>query len=488
MLKKLVDYAAYMFGANVITGLITFGVTAMGMVTRPKEAFGDYALYMTIYQVGQGLFIYGANAAIQRYSADDPENRRSYCVLSIQSFLLLLAVFTVVGVVVGATVGWRWALALLGLPWLVVWWWGRYLVRSALDAKREARLMMVMSLSNSGLQALFLTATDWRDALIYGDFLALVVSGAVATFYVRAASGLTFSALVRAPLPRALLETSIRFAAPMWWSGQIYHAQVQVQGIWTAARLGAAPLGALAGKETFWQFASKPLEYLGSAALPGLVSARTGRSALYRDLLRLCLVAFTVVGIAVATGIPLVFELIDQVSSALGRDGEPLALKYREVPMLLRVSAVVMPIVAFEIVTNNYAVAEGKGRVVLHANVATVVTVLATLYPLASHLGLVGVVVSGVAGSLVKAVTYLALLWRELRDDMRVASSWTLATAACAVLAMVPAELGQALPWSWALAVPASIIFFVGVIALRVVGIADLERAFGAYRARRGVA
>lgn len=488
MLKRLVGYAAYMFGANVITGLITFGVTAMGMVTRPKEAFGDYALYMTIYQVGQGLFIYGANAAIQRFAADDPENKRNYAVLSVQSFVLLLLVSTAAGVALGVTVAWRWALALLGLPWLVVWWWGRYLVRSNLDARREAHLMMVMSLANSGLQALFLTATDWRDALIYGDFLALVVSGAVALLYIRTASGASLCALLHSPVPRALLRTSIRFAAPMWWSGQIYHAQLQVQGIWTAARLGSAALGALAGRETFWQFASKPLEYLGSAALPGLVSARTGRSALYRDILRLCLVAFTVIGIAVATGIPLVFELIDQVSLALGRDGEPLALKYREVPMLLRVSAVVMPVVAFEIVTNNYAVAEGKGRAVLYSNIATVVTVLATLHPLASKFGLMGVVASGVVGTLVKAATYLTVLWSELGDDMRVALSWTLATSACAVLAMVPAQLVAAWPWSWALAGPAALSFVAGMMLLRVISLEDFERARGAYRARRGAA
>jgi len=48
--------------------------------------------------------------------------------------------------------------------------YGRYIVRSNLDARREARLMMVSSLSNSIFQFLFLTFTDYRDALIYGDF------------------------------------------------------------------------------------------------------------------------------------------------------------------------------------------------------------------------------------------------------------------------------------------------------------------------------
>ena len=42
-----------------------------------------------------------------------------------------------------------------------------------------------------------------------------------------------------------LIKRSIDFALPIWKSGQIFQARHQVQGIWTRAGLGNAPMGAL---------------------------------------------------------------------------------------------------------------------------------------------------------------------------------------------------------------------------------------------------
>src|SRR6185436_12578130 len=106
MLKKLVGYAAYMFGANMLTGFLTFGVGALGMVTRPKEAVGDYDLYMAVYQVGQGLFIYGANASIQRFSAGDDQNRLRFSALALWLFFGLLALTAALGTGVGVLLAW----------------------------------------------------------------------------------------------------------------------------------------------------------------------------------------------------------------------------------------------------------------------------------------------------------------------------------------------------------------------------------------------
>src|SRR5262245_7215871 len=98
MLRKLVGYAAYMFGASSLASLFTLGVTLLGMSTRPKEAFGDYALYILIYTTGQSLFVLGANASIQKFGAVNNENRIRFAKLSYLGFLILLAIFFTAGV------------------------------------------------------------------------------------------------------------------------------------------------------------------------------------------------------------------------------------------------------------------------------------------------------------------------------------------------------------------------------------------------------
>jgi O-antigen/teichoic acid export membrane protein len=476
MLKRLVGYAAYMFGANTLTGLLTFGVSAMGMVTRPKEAFGDYALYMRIYEIGQGLFIFGANASIQRFAADDLQNRARYSKLALQVFLLLLLVCAALGAGVGFSISWSYALALFGLPWLVLYWWGRYIVRSNLDAKREARLMMIASLANSIYQFVFLTFTDYRDALIYGDFLALVTSGVAGMIYISGGLGTSLRAIWRTHVPKSFIRESVKFAVPLWMSGQIFQARHQAQGIYTAAALGAAPLGALQGMQTMWQFTLKPLEYLSSAALPGLVTAKEERSKLYRELMRLCIVAFTIIGLAVACGIPLVFELIDGIAKLLGRQGEPLVVKYWEVPTLLRVVALSMPAVAFEVVNNQYSVAEGKQRTVLYSNVVTVVAVLGSLYPLAVQFGVIGVVVSGVIGVFSGAITYAIVLWKHAPRDIRTGVVWAAIATACTLAAMIPVQLEHEWRYSWVLTFPALAVYVIGMFIFRLIEVEDLRR------------
>lgn len=486
LLKRLVGYAAYMFGANTLTGLLTFGVSALGMVTRSKEAFGDYALYMRIYEIGQGLFIFGANASIQRFAADDPSNRLRFSALALYLFLLLLLVMGFAGIGVGFAFGWSYALALFGLPWLVLYWWGRYILRSNLDARREARLMMVASLSNSVFQFLFLTFTDYRDALIYGDALALFASGAFALIFLSTGLNASIPAILRTPIDRTFLRQAGRFAAPLWWSGQIFSARHQIQSLATRAGMGAAPMGALQGAQTMWQFATRPLEYLAQAALPGLVTTKGERSTLYRDLLRMCLVAFTFIGLAVAAGMPLVFQMIDKISVLFGRSGEDLmVVKYAEVPSLLQLLALGMPVLAFESVTNQYGVAQGRPRTVLYANVATIVTVLGSLYPLAMLYGLWGVVLSGVLGVAASAATFATVLYHEFKGEIRAGIWWTCIATLCCFVALIPVRLCQAFSWNWVVSFPAVALYLGGMLTFRILHLEDFRRIWRAYR-RRG--
>lgn len=470
-----------MLGANTLTGLLTFGVSAFGMVSRSKEAYGDYALFQRTYEIGQGLFIFGANAAIQRFAAGNDENRRRFGAIAIYLFLGLMVVMTFGGVAVGTFAGWTFGLALFGLPWLILSWWGRYIVRSNLDAKREARLMMIASLSNSLFQFAFLTFTDYRDALIYGDFAALVMSGIAAIWYIRSGLGIGIFEILKTKIPKEFLKESYKFAVPVWWSGQLFSVRNQLQSVWTAAWLGTARVGVLEGSRTFWQFTQKPLEYLGQAALPGLVKEDAERSRLYQEIVRVCLTAFTFIGIAVASGMPLLFDIIDALSGKSGADS--LWGKYSEVPMLLRIFALLIPLQAFQMVTNQLAVASGKPRAVLIANIATVIVVLSAIYPLTQRFGLFGVIAAGQLGEAASALTYFVVLRPMFPNELRAGAKWTLLTTLAGAIALAPVQIYADWKWSWVLSFPAVIIFMVMMLVLKVLEIEDLRRV---WRSRRG--
>lgn len=481
MLRKLVGYAAYMFGANTFTALLNFAVSALGMVTRPKEAFGDYAIYMLVYEIGNGIFIFGANATIQRYAADSLENRQRFTKLVFLVFLGMSGVFGLAGFVVWRFIGLNYALALFGLPWVVTYWYGRYVVRSNLDAKREARLMVVASLANTVFQFLFLTLTDLRDALIYGDFLALLASGLMALVTLPAALGLSIRQIFQVPIPREFLKEAFRFTVPLWLAGQVFTLKVRLQSIWTTAFIGSKAMGALQGMQTMWQFAGKPMEYLGQASLPGLVSAKEDRDVLYRELLRFSVVSLTAVAIVVAAGIPFVFQVIDFVAELLGRTGVPMSEKYAEVPVLLLLPTLAVPFTAVEMVTNQYSVAVGKQRTVFYAQVVNVAVMAATLIPLAKHFGLIGVVIAGAIGELGNAGTFIVLLWKHRTDSMRTALVWSVLATAATAAALTPVYVYREIAFSWLLAAPALVIFGALMMLTRMLQVQDFKRVLKAF-------
>ena len=484
VLRKLVGYAAYMFGANTFTALLNFAVSALGMVTRPKEAFGDYAIYMLIYEIGNGIFIYGGNATIQKFAADSPENRVRFAKIILLLFVGLSALTGLAAAVVGTWFSLHIALALLGLPWVVTYWYGRYIVRSNLDAKREALLMVVASLANSLFQLAFLTLTDLRDALIYGDFLALVASGVMALVVMPRALGVSLRQIVATPLPKAFLKETFAFTVPLWFAGQVFTAKVRMQAVWTSARLGSKAMGALQGMLTMWQFAGKPIEYLSHASLPGLVAARDRRDELFHDLLRLCLLALPFVAIGVVGGIGLVFQTIDAISALFGRGGEPLVVKFAEVPLLLLGPAIAVPMTALEMVTNQYSIAIGRQRVVFYAQVVNVIVLGVTLVPLSLAYGIYGVVAAGAIGELGNALTFVVVLWSTHRASMRTALGWTLTSTALTAGALAPLYYFGDWPWVWTLAAPLGLLYLLGMGATGLLSVEDFRRMIRAYRSR----
>lgn len=485
MLRKLVGYAAYMFGANTFTALLNFAVSALGMVTRPKEAFGAYGAYMLVYEILNGAFIFGANATIQRFAAESEENRQRFTKLVFLMFLGMTAVFGVAGVLTWQLFNLNLGLALIGLPWVVTYWYGRYVVRSNLDAKREARLMVVASLANTIFQFLFLTFTDLQDALIYGDFLALVASGLMALVTLPGAVRLSVRQIFAVKIPREFLREALRFTVPLWMAGQVFTLKVRLQAMWTTAFLGTTAMGALQSMQTMWQFAGKPMEYLGQASLPGLVSAKDDRDKLYRELLRFAMVSLTAVAIAVAAGIPFVFQVIDFVAELLGRTGVPMSEKYAEVPVLLLLPTLAVPFTAVEMVTNQYSVAVGRQRIVFYAQLVNVGVMAAILVPLAQHFGLIGVVFTGAIGELANAATFIVMLWKDRRDSMRSALIWSCLGTVATAAALAPVYLYRELAFSWLMAFPAVGIFVALMMATRMLQVADFTRVFRALRGRR---
>ena len=486
MLRKLVGYAAYMFGANTFTALLNFAVSALGMVTRPLEAFGDYAIYMLVYEIGTSAFINGANQAIQKFGAGDRTNRLRFAKMILIGFMLMMLVFGAAAVLVGYVFGHTFALALIGLPWVVTYWYGRYIVRSSLDARGEATLMVVASLANTIFQFLFLTLTDLRDALIYGDFLALVVSGGLALILLPRGAQASLSEIWRTPVPRAFQVEVFRFIVPLWLAGQVFTIKHKLQGIWTGSRIGSAAMGTLQAAVTFWQFASKPMEYLGQASLPGLVAAREDRDVLYREVLRFSLITLSIVGIGVAGGIPLVFQIIDFASEAFGRSGPPMIEKFADVPAFMMLFALVLPFTAVEMVTNQYSVAVGRQKIVLYAQIANVIVIAITMIPLAEAYGLWGVMISGTVGEIANAGTFVVMLRKQHRDCMRSALLWSTYTLVGLTAALAPLFVYREATWGWLLTLPALLVFVIIMFAARLIQVEDLRRVWRAYKARGG--
>ncbi len=480
MLRKLVGYAAYMFGANAFTALMTFAVSAVGMVKRSKAAFGDYMLYMAIYSIGQGFFIYGVNASIQKYASISREHRLRFVKITYQLFAVLLVLGGAVGVPLGLFVSWNYGLASFAIPMMVLYWWSRYIFRSTLNAKREAQLMVILSFSNTVGRFSFLTFTDWRDALVYGDFFS-VFCGCVASALILPGSvQASFREIFRVQIPKAFIQEVIKFGRGVWLAGVVFLVKGQLQTIWTRAGLGAAPLGGLGVYHTMWQFVQKPVEFISQATLPGLVRAEAKRDELFRDVLRMCLLSFPAIAMALAIGSPLLFQAMDYFSGS-----EPLLEKYAEVPVLMLIAVAGLPIQAVEMVSNQYSIAENRQKSVLFAHIVNVVIMAIVLIPLTKAFGIFGVVIAGVIGELGNMLTYATILYRTHKTQMRTAVSWGFLSLLCCIPGLALGYEFQGWVWSWSLALPATLSYLTGMFVFRLLRVDDLRRVLQAFQGWR---
>ena len=244
-------------------------------------------------------------------------------------------------------------------------------------------------------------------------------------------------------------------------------------------------MGALQGAQTMWQFAGKPIEYLGQASLPGLVAEKDDRDILYREILRFSLVTLSVVGISVAGGIPFVFDIIDFISTLLGHDGPPLSSKYDQVPVLIMVMALAVPFTAVEMVTNQYSIALGRQRTVFYAQIVNVVVMAGTLVPLAQEFGLMGVMISGVIGEMANALTFVIVLYKMRPGSMRSAITWSVFTTLAVMGSVALLYHFKDARYGWLYTIPALGIFTVWMFIVRMLKIQDFTRVFNAIKARR---
>jgi len=448
-----------------------------GMRFRPKDAFGDYHTYTMVVVLGMGLCAYGVNGSIQKFGAGQELNQRRLVALALRGLIAL--------VVLGLPLAWALAelfgtgvgLAMISLPWLVMFMWGRFIVRSRIEAKYEARMMIVMSLMKSACIGAFISFSEYRDAMIYGDVLALILGGAATVAILPRAFDRPLSALYLEPVPRSFLREFLLFTRSLWVSGQLFLASQEIVGLFTAARLGAFAMGAYGGLKELWQFAFKPMDFLGQAALPALVAEEEGRRGrLYLSVVRSCLVVFPSIGVVLASVSPTVLDVLG------------IGEKFAEIPTMLIVLAAGVPATAVQLVVSQYAIAEGHPRFTLFSNLAQTAAIAVSIYPLTQMFHLDGLVLSMLLGSWAATLSLVASMWLTNRHEMRLTIMWMIRAFGVCFVALMPIYERRWEQGAWTSVFPAMGLYLVMLFVVRLLKPTDLVRAYrlGALKLRSG--
>lgn len=468
MFRRLLGYAAYMFMTGALTSLLSFAVDAFGMVTRPKESYGDYHIYVLILNIGVGLFISGPNGAIQRFGANNEKQRKALASLILKVFLILLLLTSVIGLVVGFVYRWNIALSFFGVPWLVIFWMSRYIARSQLNAKYEGWLLATGSLSKTIFIGAFLGLSEHPDAMIFGDVIALFAAGLISLVVLRLSMETSLSELLRVPIPREFIREFLVFARPLWIGGQVFLASQEFMGLFTTTVpwLGRTAMASMGVLRTFWQVTFKPMDFISQAALPTLIIDEDGRKKLYEDLLRLSLIVFSALGLVTAGAGGLILELFS------------LRQKYVEVPALMIIQAAAVPIYVVHMTMSQYTIAEDYPRYTLYANIASIIGNAASVYPLSLYFGLNGVVVSAAIGFLFSAMTFLYCLRNTHRDEVLVSARSGTRMFFALIVSLAPVYYFRWAEDNWRLIFPSLLIFTVLTRASNFWSWSDINKGF----------
>jgi len=484
VIGRIVGYAAVMFGASAFTGFLNFLISVTGMVGRSKATYGEYMTYVMVYSTAQSFFMYGINGVVQKLAAGKDYERQVFCALAFRGFLALFLVTTGLGLAVGVAWSPNIGLGIAGISLIVMNTWSRYLVRTKLDARAEALLLGVPSISTALLQVLFVVLIPFEHGLIYGDFLAMVIAAVLGLVWLPRIAGLSFSELWSLTMPAELKREALRVGRPLWLAGQIGAAGSYMGGIVTRAGLGGEALAVNGATQTFWQFAWKPIDLIAQGTLPALVEAKERRQELFFDVLRMAFAVLPSLGVGVAIGIPLLFQVIDLIVLRLGLSGPSLSEKYGDVQVLLLLQAASMPLAAFTMVWNQYSIAVGEAKAALPMQIASASATLVALLALTGPFGLYGVYVASFIGALASAVAWIFLLGRSHAAEMRRALGWLAISQVAAALALALGWYALGHRYGWALSFLA-VSAYLGMLLLSgIVRPSDLMKGIGMVRAR----
>ncbi|MFO0729277.1 MAG: hypothetical protein U1E65_36190 [Myxococcota bacterium] len=484
MIGRVVGYAAVMFGASAVTGLLNFLISVTGMVGRSKATYGEYMTYVMVYSTAQSFFMYGINGVVQKLAAGKQEERKIFCGLALRGFALLFTITTLIGLAVGFWWNPNYGLGVAGIALIVMNTWARYLVRTSLDASAEAILLGVPSVATASLQVLFVVLIPLEHGMIYGDFLAMVIAAGLGLWWLPKISGLSFGDLWRLRAPKALKEEALEVGRPLWLAGQIGAAGSYMSGLVTRAGLGAEALAAQGATQTFWQFAWKPIDLVAQGTLPALVDAKEERQRLYFDVLRMGFAVLPSLAVGVAIGMPLLFQVVDLISHALGVGGPSLSEKYGEVNALLLIQAASMPLSAFTMVWNQYSIAVGEAKASLPMQIASASATLVALLALAGPLGLYGVYAAIFVGALASAIAWVALLGKRFPAEMKRGLVWLGVSQLAAGGALGLGAYALHHPYGWALSFLAVLGYLTVLLISGIIRLSDLRQAVAMVRRR----
>jgi O-antigen/teichoic acid export membrane protein len=435
----------------VLVAAFTFLVGMLGAKERSRESFGDYATYVLIYSIGMTFATAGVNQVVQKLGADDGR-RRAFASLAYRGLLALSALAAIAAPAVGLLFGWKLALGVVNIPLLTFWHWTRSIVRSRFEAKYEALLLVVASLSKSLTQLAFITMSDVDAALIYGDFLGTLGTAVFSFAFLPRALGLSLRSIAETRIERPLLVEMVAFGWPLWIAGEVYSVRSSIISAYTRGALGSVELAAYSMSEQVLRIAVKPSEFFGQAALPGLVRAEADRSAVYRRAAGFAVLVFPSLGVATAALSPVILEVFG------------VASKYPEVPSILFLMATMLPASAVETTLIQFTVAAGQSRAILFAHVLTLLAMGALLYPMGEAFGLIGVVAVASLAHLSYLVGLLIALAKSHRAEVNASLRvWLVAQAACVALVGGLYVLRDA-PYAFLFAVPAVVAYVAALV------------------------
>ena len=197
----------------------------------------------------------------------------------------------------------------------------------------------------------------------------------------------------------------------------------------------------------FWQVTFKPMDFLSQAALPGLIMEKEGREDLFRDLLRLSLILFSALGLFTAGVGGLLLELFS------------LRQKYIEVPAMMMIQSVSVPIYVVHMALSQYTIAEDYPRFTLYANITSVVGIALCIYPLTLWFGLNGLVVSSSIGVFCSTSSFLYCLRKTNPAEVKLSIVLGLRAFFIVIISLTPVYLYRWTDNNWQMVVPAMIMF-----------------------------